>query len=126
MKMPSSRAVGPPIIVVKNIDFLQSVCKVVSDRKRSKLFSGANFEQLLTFVEIAYNLLHGIFPLTNIQKRKLFPHAQTLRKLAAARTPATALRLLRSCDVDFFRALLRPVLTADCTAKFKSVCHSSK
>lgn len=103
--------------------FLRSLSRAVSSAKRSKLLTSATREELLTLVEIAFNILKGNFPLSNAQKKKMFPHAQPIRRLAAARTPRTALRIAKSGDADFFRALLKPIILHE-NGLLKKACQS--
>lgn len=103
-------AVGPPEVLLKNFDFLNKLSMTLSRKRRIVLLNNASPGALLALVEIALNVLKGRFVLTNLQRKKLFPHADTVRKLAYVRVEKSALKILREADSHFFKSLLAPVL----------------
>ncbi|KAL3109937.1 hypothetical protein niasHT_016553 [Heterodera trifolii] len=71
--------------VLDNYEYLKSLGRTTSHKKRRHLLSTAGCEELLTLVEICLNLLNGSFCLTRKQKQKLLPFANTIRRLARRR-----------------------------------------
>ncbi|KAL3112037.1 hypothetical protein niasHT_013639 [Heterodera trifolii] len=68
--------------VLDNYEYLKSLGRTTSHKKRRHLLSTAGCEELLTLVEICLNLLNGSFCLTRKQKQKLLAFANTIRRLA--------------------------------------------
>ncbi|MGN6671080.1 MAG: hypothetical protein ACTHJ4_06040 [Candidatus Nucleicultricaceae bacterium] len=98
--------------ILSNYSFLKRLCHTRSDRKRTKLLSGANTEELLAIVEICCNILRGQFRLSRRQTEKLVPFAPTVRKLSHARSENGARRTIISTQTGggLFASLLTPVL----------------
>ncbi|KAL3091941.1 hypothetical protein niasHT_028884 [Heterodera trifolii] len=82
------------IRVLDNYEYLKSLGRTTSHKKRRHLLSTAGCEELLTLVEICLNLLNGSFCLTRKQKQKLLPFANTIRRLARVRSEQSARKLI--------------------------------
>ncbi|KAL3112588.1 hypothetical protein niasHT_018599 [Heterodera trifolii] len=82
-KMVKKQTVGQRVL--DNYEYLKSLGRTTSHKKRRHLLSTAGCEELLTLVEICLNLLNGSFCLTRKQKQKLLPFANTIRRLARRR-----------------------------------------
>lgn len=115
MAKPESnrQPIGP--LILKNYSFLNSICKIRSNKKRNKILKEANREQLLSLVEVCYNILTSNFNLSERQKRKLIPFADTIRKLARARSEKRAKKIIFEQQSGaggpaIFASLLGPVL----------------
>ncbi|KAL3110838.1 hypothetical protein niasHT_014776 [Heterodera trifolii] len=80
--------------VLDNYEYLKSLGRTTSHKKRRHLLSTAGCEELLTLVEICLNLLNGSFCLTRKQKQKLLPFANTIRRLARVRSEQSARKLI--------------------------------
>ncbi|KAL3109437.1 hypothetical protein niasHT_015282 [Heterodera trifolii] len=80
--------------VLDNYEYLKSLGRTTSHKKRRHLLSSAGCEELLTLVEICLNLLNGSFCLTRKQKQKLLPFANTIRRLARVRSEQSARKLI--------------------------------
>ncbi|KAL3093511.1 hypothetical protein niasHT_027818 [Heterodera trifolii] len=80
--------------VLDNYEYLKSLGRTTSHKKRRHLLSSADCEELLTLVEICLNLLNGSFCLTRKQKQKLLPFANTIRRLARVRSEQSARKLI--------------------------------
>ena len=72
--------------ILNNHIFLKKLAKTSSDRKRTRLLRLATSEELLSIIEIAYNILKNRFPLTKRQRSLLIPHADIIRKIGRVRT----------------------------------------
>ena len=115
--MAKSRYEGQPIgpLILKNYPFLNSICKSRSNKKRNKLLKEANREQLLSLVEVCHNILLSNFKLSERQRQKLLPFADTVRKLARARSEKRAKQIIFEQQTGeggpaIFASLLAPVL----------------
>ncbi|KAL3114330.1 hypothetical protein niasHT_011731 [Heterodera trifolii] len=82
-KMVKKQTVGQRVL--DNYEYLKSLGRTTSHKKRRHLLSSAGCEELLTLVEICLNLLNGSFCLTRKQKQKLLPFSNTIRRLARRR-----------------------------------------
>lgn len=105
--------IGP--LILKNYSFLKSICKSRSEEKRNKLLKEATREELLSLVEVCHNILTSNFQLTERQKRKLFPFADTVRRLSRARSEKRARQVIREHQTGgggpaIFASLLAPIL----------------
>ncbi|KAL3089246.1 hypothetical protein niasHS_006967 [Heterodera schachtii] len=80
--------------VLDNYEYLKSLGRTTSHKKRRHLLSTAGCEELLTLVEICLNLLNGSFCLTRKQKQKLLPFANTIRRLARVGSEQSARKLI--------------------------------
>ncbi|KAL3117847.1 hypothetical protein niasHT_001438 [Heterodera trifolii] len=102
------------IRVLDNYEYLKSLGKTTSHKKRRHLLSTAGCEELLTLVEICLNLLNGSFCLTRKQKQKLLPFANTIRRLARVRSEQSARKLIlqqpQQEGGSLFAPLLAPIL----------------
>ncbi|KAL3078151.1 hypothetical protein niasHT_031320 [Heterodera trifolii] len=103
------------IRVLDNYEYLQSLGRTTSHKKRRHLLSSAGCEELLTLVEICLNLLNGSFCLTRKQKQKLLPFANTIRRLARVRSEQSARKLILQQQPQqeggsLFAPLLAPIL----------------
>lgn len=70
----------------------------------------ASDEQLLIIVEVALNILKANFQLTNRQKQKLMPFAETVRQLSRARRPHRARQIVQIGGGVMLPALLMPIV----------------
>ncbi|KAL3085955.1 hypothetical protein niasHS_008997 [Heterodera schachtii] len=91
-KMVKKQTVGQRVL--DNYEYLKSLGRTTSHKKRRHLLSSADCEELLTLVEICLNLLNGSFCLTRKQKQKLLPFANTIRRLARVRSEQSARKLI--------------------------------
>ncbi|KAL3069276.1 hypothetical protein niasHS_018001 [Heterodera schachtii] len=91
-KMVKKQTVGQRVL--DNYEYLKSLGRTTSHKKRRHLLSSAGCEELLTLVEICLNLLNGSFCLTRKQKQKLLPFANTIRRLARVRSEQSARKLI--------------------------------
>ncbi|KAL3117435.1 hypothetical protein niasHT_004438 [Heterodera trifolii] len=100
--------------VLDNYEYLKSLGRTTSHKKRRHLLSSAGCEELLTLVEICLNLLNGSFCLTRKQKQKLLPFANTIRRLARVRSEQSARKLIlqqpQQEGGSLFAPLLAPIL----------------
>ena len=73
--------------VLNNHTFLKRIATTKSERKKRRLLRLATNEELLSIIEIAYNVLKGRFILKTRQKHKIIPYAHVIRKISRARSP---------------------------------------
>lgn len=85
--------IGPRII--NNASFLKSIAKSRLPAIRLNNLKGASADELLSIVEIAYNILKGKFTLSPSQKRRLLPFATIIRKISRLRSEKSARRTLQ-------------------------------
>jgi hypothetical protein len=113
--MPKARPVGS--LIFRHYDFLSSLARTRSAKRRTSLLKQANADQILSIVEVAHNLLaldkntgKPLFHLTNRQKAKLIPQASIIRRIARARSERGARRhIQKGCGFPL-AALLVPVI----------------
>jgi len=97
--------------VNKHLDFLKKLARTRSERKRIALFKEATRSQLLTLVEISYNILRGYFKLTRRQKLRLLPYAAFVRAMSRSRSEKGARDIIqKGGGFGTFAALLTPVI----------------
>ena len=106
------QSIGP--LILKNYSFLKNLCRTKSNKKRCGLLNNASREQLLSLVEVCSNILSDNFQLSKRQKARLIPHANTIRRLARARSERGAKKIIReqtgSGAPAVFASLLAPVI----------------
>lgn len=91
-KKPDQRKDKIKPIALKHIDFLNLLGATRHKKKRSLLIDYANKEQLDAIAECVQNILHGIVPLSDLQKQKLIRYRNTMRALTLANLPLTQRR----------------------------------
>ena len=98
--------------IYDNIHFLRRLCRCSSENQRWRLIKTATFDEILSVVEIATNILCSNFCLSKKQKTRLVPFAPLIRQLARKRSEQTARRLLvvQKGNGFLFTALLAPVI----------------
>jgi hypothetical protein len=106
MSSPRTPVVGQRVI--DNYDFVRSLCRTRSSKKTARLLAAASEEQLLTLVEIALNILKG-FRLKPCQTQKLYPLADTVRRLSRARSARTTRVIVQKGGNPLLSALLLPI-----------------
>ena len=101
-------------LVSNNYSFLRSLSKTRSSHKRKKLLKKATVEQLLSIAEIAINILRNRFHLTQRQKRRMLPFAQSIREISRIRSERGARRQLvqkgNGLPLALFPSLLTPII----------------
>lgn len=101
-------------IVFDNENFLRTLARTKSSRKRQRLLRSATTQQLLSIVEICLNIIIARFRLTTRQKKRLMPYAHFVRKIARLETERGAKKILNQhgngIPFGFFAALLTPIL----------------
>jgi hypothetical protein len=90
-----SRVVGP--LIYRHYDFLSTLRRARSTKRRQELIRLATPEQLLSIVEVAHNILEldaksgkPLFRLSARQRRKLIPSASIIRRIARVRSERSA------------------------------------
>lgn len=98
--------------IFDNLTFLRRLCRCSSEKQRWRLIKTANFDEILSIVEISTNILCRSFCLSKKQKIKLVPFAPIIRQLARKRSEKTARRLLvvQRGNGFLFHALLAPII----------------
>jgi hypothetical protein len=99
-------------IILRNQKFLRQLAITSSDKIRKKIISQASVDELLAVVEICTNILKDRFRPRVNHRKKLIEVAPYIRKIARARSPTTARRLLSIGTQSIFRSLILPVLAA--------------
>lgn len=85
--------VGPRI--VKNLNFLKLLAKTKSPAKRSKTLQSASVDEILSIVEVCYNILKSRFQLTSRQRYRILPHVEFVRCLGRARSEKRARSIIQ-------------------------------
>jgi len=98
--------------ILRNQNFLRRLAITTSDKIRKKLILGASADQLLAVVEICVNITKDRFRPRENHRKKLIEVAPYIRKIARARSPSTARRLIAIGTKSIFRSLMLPVLAA--------------
>lgn len=99
--------------ISQHYNFLISLAKTKSSKKRRQLLRTALVEELLAIAEICLNILKGNFKLFDRQKRRIIPYVDFLRSMSRVRSERGARKLLiqKGSGVGgLFAALLTPVL----------------
>ena len=109
MKKPSSYRQPIGDSVYQNLNFLKSL-KSTSIKKQQRLLRLATFQELLTLIEIAFNIIKSRFKLTGRQKNKLTPYVNFVRKLGRARSEKGARNILQKGSGIPLTALITPIL----------------
>lgn len=105
--MPNAQF-GPRIF--KNYDFLKSLAKARTDRRRCELLKKADCEELISLVEICFNILRSHFSLSTQRKKRLNPYAAYIRKLGSAKTESGVRKIIQKGGGFPFSTLLTPIL----------------
>jgi hypothetical protein len=79
----------------QNISFLRQLNSCRRSKRHSvALIKEANAEQLLTLVEICFNLLKNRYPFSSAQRKRLLRYAAHIRELSRVRSVKSARRVL--------------------------------
>ena len=101
--------IGERIFV--NLSFLKKLCRRRSDKTRLNLIKNANFDELLSLVEICINILSNNFSLSERQKLRLSPFANVIRNLSRKRSEKAAKELvIQNGSGGFLISLLTPII----------------
>ena len=89
--------------------FLREVLQEANAARRKQLFRMADREQINAMSELVLNTLKGNVPISKDTKRRLKPHANTLRHLGRPRVSVKARRniLVNQSGGNFWGPLLR-------------------
>jgi hypothetical protein len=85
--------IGPRII--NNVSFLKAIAKSKNPAIRANKLKLASTDELLSIVEIAFNILKGKFTLSPSQRRRLLPFATAIREISRLRSEKSAKRVLQ-------------------------------
>lgn len=97
--------------IIRNLPFLQKLAATKSCKRRNLLLEKATPDELLSIVEICFNVLHSNFPLTAQRKTALAKHASIIRSLAQCRSVGRTRSILGQEGGSFpFASLLIPIL----------------
>lgn len=96
--------------IIENKEFLKKLARTKTPSIKEQLLVNATTAEILSIVEICYNLLKFKIPLTPSQKRKLAVHANFIRKLSRTRSEKSARKILQKGGGPVLAALLVPVL----------------
>lgn len=94
--------------VQKNFQFLKTLNSTKKEIPR--VIRAANNDELLTLVEIAYNLIKFCYVPSAKQLARLKPFAPALRSLARTRSRKSAEQILAQQPHQFYSRLLQPLL----------------
>jgi hypothetical protein len=97
-----------PERVQNNFEFLKSLNNLKTGIP--EFIRGANDDQLLTLVEIAFNLIKFSYTPTPKQLKSLYPFAAIIRQLARTRSRRRAQQILTSQPHQFYYRLLQPLI----------------
>jgi hypothetical protein len=106
-----STEIGP--IVGENFNFIKSLAKTRSKRKRKRLLKQATTAELLSISEICLNLVRQRFLLTTRQKRRIFPYADFVRRMSRVRSERGAKQIVQKGNglgLGLFPAILTPII----------------
>jgi hypothetical protein len=95
-----------------NYDFLKALARTKSNNKRNKILQKATTIQILSLVEICFNILKARFRLSARQRRRMMPHADFIRRMGRVRTERGAKKIVQIGGgiPTFFPALLTPII----------------
>jgi hypothetical protein len=98
--------------VCSNCDYLRSLSRSKSERKRKIILRAANAEQLLAIAEVCLNIAKSRFKLTARQKNRMLPHVDFIRRMSRARSEKGARKLIvqKGGGAGLFAAILTPIL----------------
>jgi hypothetical protein len=98
--------------IVENLKFLKRLWRCSSEKCRWRLLKRTTKVELLAVVEASANILRPhCFYLTEAQKTRLQPYADTIRTLSRKRTEKGARRfVIQRGNGPFFAALLAPLI----------------
>lgn len=99
--------------ICDNLEFLKSLAKTKSAKKRKKILKHANAKQLQAIAEICLNIVSSRFKLTTRQKKRLMPYADFVRRASRLRSERGARHLIvqKGNGVGgVFAALIAPIL----------------
>src|SRR4051812_1965960 len=96
-----------PLRVHNNLTFLESLCN--AKRKIAERIRRASDDELLTIVEIAYNLIKLCYTPTHEQLRRMRSFGTVICQLAGLRSRRKAEKLLVVQPPRFYSCLLQPL-----------------
>lgn len=100
--------------IASNHQFLRSLARTKSHRRRKRLLKSATTQQLLSLVEIALNILRNRFRLTQRQKNRMLPFVAFIRQLGRIRSERGARKLVvqkgGGLPIALFSSLLTPII----------------
>ena len=97
--------------IFANLAFLKKLCRSRSDKKKFNLIKNANFDELLSLVEICINILGNNFSLSERQKARLIPFANVIRNLSRKRSEKAVKELIiQNGSGGFLISLLTPII----------------
>jgi hypothetical protein len=94
----------------KNLCFLKKLANC-GKKKRDFLVENASRDNINAISEIALNTLHGNVPLTTKQKKSLYKHRSTIRKLSNKRLSKKKKQILLVQKGGILPALVAPILS---------------
>jgi hypothetical protein len=99
-------------LVCDNYDFLKTLSKTKSLKKRQKLLKKATTPQLLSIAEICLNIVKARFRLTQRQKKRMLPYADFIRRMSRVRSERGAKQIVQKGSglQTLFPALLTPII----------------
>ena len=111
--------------ITDNAQFLNRLAKTKSDKIRHALLLKATPDQILSIVEICYNILKANFVLTTRQRKRLASFADLYRGIARSKTERTARHRIQEGGQLAIAALLAPVLSEIAGSLLNKVLHKS-
>lgn len=100
---------SPPLRIQRNLEFLKRLNSSEDINILKENLKNASHEELLTLVEICFNLIKFRYILSKAQLNTLRIFAPTIRKIAKTRNRAKAEKLLISIQKKFYSRLLDPL-----------------
>jgi hypothetical protein len=94
-----------------NIPFLQNLT-TATPAQRKKIIENASAEEIKCLTEIAMNITHGHFPVSDQHFERLKKHKHTIRQLAKKSIPHKAKKIILNQKGGFLPVLIAPVLAA--------------
>lgn len=104
----STYTIGP--IVMRNLNFLKKLTSTRSCRQRNALIQNASRDNLLSLVDVCFNVLEANIPLSRQRKTALRKHAELIRSISECRSPKRARETLLKGGSFPFISLLAPLL----------------
>jgi len=109
-----------------NAEFLKRLVKTRSEPKRRALLIQASADQILSIVEICYNILRSNFILNKKQKRLLAKNADYYRSIARSRTEKTARNRIQEGGQFALGAIIAPVLSVLAQSLLDKAFHNNE
>jgi hypothetical protein len=98
----------------ENLDFLKSLLKTKSLKKRRQLLKNINHLQLLALTEISLNILHGGCKISTKDKKRMLPYINFIRQLARTRSENGARKIIMqkgiSLPSNLFPSIIAPII----------------